>query len=291
LFAHGPVVLALQRITTGALLVFLVAWGIRARPQTSSLESTPGSAAAFALLFVVGAVTVVVIVGVLRIRVRRRRDGDPEETLEPLQFTVWERIAGLLVAAVVLTIPLVAIWGLSRLGNQPHAGPSPVTPTHRRPRPGHPSSNATGSQVPDWVPVLAGVGLLVLVLAVGLAVVVWRRRAPRPESETVLPAKVVAQVQPPTVFDERDPRRGIIAAYRAFEREAAARGVPTEPLRTAGEIAHHQITSRLTRPNTVAALTGLFHRARYSSEPVGEADREYAERLLARLRAELSRSP
>jgi hypothetical protein len=289
LFAHGPVVVALQRIIAGALLVFFVAWGIRARPQTSSLESTPGSAAAFALLFVVGVVTVLVIVGVLRIRVRRR-DGDPEETLEPPQFTGWERIAGMMVAAVVLTVPAVAIWGWSRSGGQSHGGPS-ATPTHPGPQPGHPSSNATGSKVSDWVPVLAGVGLFVLVLAVGLTVVAWRRRHPGPDSETVLPAHVVAsRARQPTAVDERDPRRAIIAAYRAFEHEAAALGVPTEPPRTAEEIAHHQITSRLARPTTVAALTGLFHRARYSSEPVGDADREYAEQLLARLRAELRRS-
>lgn len=293
--AHRSTVLAARKVVGGALLVFLVTWGIRARARLGPLEATHNSAAGFALLLALCVVSILVIVRVLRIRVRWRRDRDPEQALEPQRHSLTSQILALLFVVAALAIPAAVIWGLSRIGSgSSHPAPTTQAPTNTpSPSPAHRSRAVTSSIVPAWILVVVAVGLLVAMLAVLVAVVVWRRRRALPEPKShsgPTHQGVGSPARRPTAPDERGPRWGVIAAYRAFEHEAAARGVPVEPPRTAGEIAHHQITSRLAGGDTVAALTDLFHRARYSSDPISEIDREQADRLLTRLRGEWRQS-
>ena len=85
------------------------------------------------------------------------------------------------------------------------------------------------------------------------------------------------------------PRGDVVATFREFEQHAARLGVPVEPPKTAYDIAQHPVTVHAADPNTIADLTALFHRARYSSETITDADQERAQVLLARIHAQLGR--
>jgi hypothetical protein len=81
----------------------------------------------------------------------------------------------------------------------------------------------------------------------------------------------------------------VVAAFRAFEEDAARLGVPVDPPETAVDIAEHPVTRQAADPRTLADLTALFHRARYSSETITVADQDRAQVLLTQIRAQLGR--
>jgi hypothetical protein len=117
-----------------------------------------------------------------------------------------------------------------------------------------------------------------------------RRRTPADPSTS--PALVSAQVGSPGSWETpagRDARGDVIAAFREFEQDAARLGVPVDPPETAYDIARHPVTVHAADPNTIADLTALFHRARYSSETITDADQERAQVLLTRIHEQLGR--
>ena len=71
---------------------------------------------------------------------------------------------------------------------------------------------------------------------------------------------------------------------RAMERSLADAGSPPRLADTPAEVLGRATASGLVRSAWASTLTGLFRRARYSSHPMTEADREEGWRLVERWR-------
>lgn len=274
----------LYRTLAGGVLVFLVAWSIRARDNLAPGGSSHSGAAQGAILTGLALAALAFAASLLRLPRRPRRPQD-EEVVMPTRLTVWEQV-GLLVAAALL-IPVLAIWGWTRLGENSEVPAPNVTAPIQHPLHGLGADEST-SNGSVWF--LFGLGVAMLVVLLGLSAAAGRRRRPPAGGPTAAQSVTIPAIVRGTDV-ETDPRRAVIAAYRSFEQEAATLGVPIDPPRTSGEITYHTISSHLVHPDTVDALTDLFRRARYSTEPVGETDRNRSEHLLAQLRQQMRRAP
>jgi hypothetical protein len=140
-----------------------------------------------------------------------------------------------------------------------------------------------------WLPE----ALVALLLAAAAGLVLWsmlRRRTQADPSASPMPTSVQAErPRSREIPAGGDARADVVAAFHAFEQDAARLGVPVEPPETAYDIARHPVTVHAADPNAIADLTTLFHRARYSSETITDADQERARVLLARIHAQLGR--
>jgi hypothetical protein len=88
-----------------------------------------------------------------------------------------------------------------------------------------------------------------------------------------------------------DPRRAIIGCYRRFEHALARSRFPRAPWQTPLEFLR-AVLERLPLPaDAVRTLTGLFERARFSDEVLGEADRQAALEAVLAIQASLDARP
>ena len=88
-----------------------------------------------------------------------------------------------------------------------------------------------------------------------------------------------------------DPRRAIIGCYRRFEHALARSRFPRAPWQTPLEFLR-AVLERLPLPaDAVRTLTGLFERARFSDEALGEADRQAALEAVLAIQASLDARP
>jgi hypothetical protein len=142
---------------------------------------------------------------------------------------------------------------------------------------------------PSW-PVFV---VFAVVALAAFALIMYRRRhgalpsaepAPVPDPEPLAEA-VAAGEQ--ALRAETDPRTAIIGCYAAMERSLADAGSPAEAADTPAEVLARATAGGLIRSTSANTLTGLFRRARYSSHPMTEADRETALDALAEVRADL----
>jgi hypothetical protein len=85
-----------------------------------------------------------------------------------------------------------------------------------------------------------------------------------------------------------DARAAIIACYVAMETSLAERGTARKAADTPGELLARATTSGLVRGSASARLTALFYEARFSSHPLGRAQRDAAEEALEELAAALA---
>lgn len=282
--ARGQTATAALRIAFGGALIFLVGWALQVRPRLPPVRSaqSPIADGLFVVVFIVLALVMFAVTPGIRIRRRRRRE--PDDEIVSFTPSVWSRVLAILTVGAMLAISVLVLVELSRREALLKGGPtSPTTPPTA---PNIPQHHTTG-------PLVSGaLGISVLVAAALMALVIsatWKRYRTGPNPSGIGP-RAFHQATDPLPCPETDPRRAVIAAYRAFEQEAATRGVPVSPPRTAGEIAHHQITTGLATPSTVQELTSVFQRARYSQHPIHEADQKHAERLLAEIRNEMEGS-
>ena len=143
---------------------------------------------------------------------------------------------------------------------------------------------------PSW-PVFV---VFAVVALAAFALIMYRRRrqaaltfgepVPDPDPEPLAEA-VAAGEQ--ALRAEADPRTAIISCYAAMERSLADAGSPAEAADTPAEVLARATAGGLIRSTSASTLTGLFRRARYSSHPMTEADRETALGALAEVRADL----
>ena len=84
-----------------------------------------------------------------------------------------------------------------------------------------------------------------------------------------------------------EPRAAIIACYAAMERGFAVAGSAPAAADTPAEVLTRASAAGLVRSGSAEVLTGLFRRARYSSQPMTSADSKTAASALARMRADL----
>jgi hypothetical protein len=142
--------------------------------------------------------------------------------------------------------------------------------------------------------------LLALFAVVALASVAltgYRRRTAAPPKDDLPSGDDPAPLAAALAAGERalhadpDPRTAIIGCYAAMERSLADAGSPPHLSDTPAEVLSRATAGGLVRPTWAGSLTGLFRRARYSSQPMTEADRAEALGALAQVRAELGDAP
>ncbi|GAA4426840.1 hypothetical protein GCM10023169_26080 [Georgenia halophila] len=210
----------------------------------------------------------------------------------------------MLAAALTAVALLVLVWGSS---GQLRLLPQPVTgdggPPQSRDRPTVPADQmtpllpppSTGEQgaealTVEWDLVLA-VGIL---LALALLLVAWRvwrwwrrretdRSLPdddEPDFEVMLRA-TGAQAQRRAA--EGDPRNAIVSCWVSLEDAAERAGLDRQASETATEFTSRVLTAWDVDPATITELGDLYRAARFSREPITEADRRRAVAALGRV--------
>ena len=283
----SPLWTRLQRAAITAVLLALMVWGLRARPLALTAPPPTARPVPFLLTSAFCAAGAAVLVSLARHHPRRRR-ADEREHVVALPYTRWDRLQALTAVVVMLLILALVLWASAHLvggGAGSERIAPPRTPSQVTTRTGTPGASAA-AWLPDALVVLCLVAMAGLILGS-----VLRRRTHSDLSAS--PATASARATLPGSWkqsDHGDARGQVVAAFLAFEEAAARLGVPVDPPETAVDIAQHPVTVKAADPNTIADLTALFHRARYSSEMVTDADKDRAQDLLRRIRAQLGRA-
>lgn len=134
----------------------------------------------------------------------------------------------------------------------------------------------------------------VVVAALGVAVVTGRRlaRASQPtEPDLTGEALAVFERSIADLDDDSDPRAAIIAAYARLLDAFAQRGLAREPAETPVEHLRRGLAALPIRPEPAARVTALFLEARFSTHPMGRAERDEARAALVEARDDLRREP
>jgi hypothetical protein len=228
-----------------------------------------------------GVAFIAFIVVLAMARPRRR----PQQTGEPWRppFPWWAKTLGMLVSAFAVVSPF-AILIASRAR---HRALSPFllhlgVPLGASGRPIAPSAGST------W-PVIAG---MVIAIAVVVTVTVRARSgrsAGRRRNRVSRVAGLIDHLAAGRAALEAggEPREAIIACYAALERGFAAAGSPPAAADTPAELLVRATEAGIVRSASAEVLTGLFRRARYSTEPMTSADSAAAAAALAQMSAEL----
>jgi len=105
------------------------------------------------------------------------------------------------------------------------------------------------------------------------------------EPQTPLVGAVAAGMD--DLASERDPRRAVIKAYARMEGALGESGVPRRPYEAPLEYLESALLRLRVSGQSVARLTSLFERARFSQHEIQEPMRREALSALADLQAEL----
>jgi Domain of unknown function (DUF4129) len=147
--------------------------------------------------------------------------------------------------------------------------------------------NAFGAIAAATIAAVALLAAALLVLgAVGLAQLRKRRQRAAPTEEEAVMSAVEESLD--DLRRERDVRRAIIACYARMERSLERAGSGRRPAEAPFDYLV-RILERITANGRAArTLTELFERAKFSVEPMVEADKQQAISALELLRAEVS---
>jgi Domain of unknown function (DUF4129) len=276
------------RVAAVAVLLAVTAAGLRVR-GTFSNGSNPttlgasGSVLATALYAAEGLALVAFIVLLVSARPQRKPKRDETEPPRP-PLPWWAKTLGLLVALAAIITPFAVLFTR-------HTRKTPV-----RPLPGAPGSGSLGLTAPQassstW-PVIAG---MVIAIAVVLALTVLSRRrrapdAPRDRGRRLAGLLDSLAAGRGALIAGGEPREAIIACYVAMERGFAAAGSAPAAADTPAEVLTRASEAGLVRSDSAGTLTGLFRRARYSSEPMTSADSAAAAAALDQMRGDLTQS-
>jgi len=232
----------------------------------------------------------VVIVTLFVILLVRHGRGSQEPTAVKLRGVLLLVLGAGAIGAGVLMVAGLHVKGLGVGRRLPPIGHPTATPSFSsRPHPG------SGSALHFPVTVLL-YALLVVVLLAGVAVSIWWARRLRPPI-ALRPDEVIAE--DPEQLREAvesgrsalrtvdDARAAIIACYLAMETTLAERGAARGAAGTPGELLTRATEAGLVRGSAAGQLTALFYEARFSSHPLGQRQRDAAERALDELAADL----
>jgi hypothetical protein len=289
----------MARLLQLVLLVVLVIAGLRGAvpaPRWNGPLKSYGVAIGIALE---------VILGGLLIAVRRRdatasraaasRPYDPaEQDIEParaLRFVLKYVLAlGLAVIAVVLVTNLHLHFFDGK------AGPLPTQPSAHKITP-KPLPIGGGRPNIPLGPILYALAIIAIIAAIAVSIW-WASHLRRPVTPQVIEEDVSAEELRAAVDEGRaalaevdDARAAIIACYVAMERRLADRGTARGAADTPDELLARAVASGTVRGAAARRLTALFYEARFSTHPLGAAQRDAAGAALDELAGELAGRP
>jgi hypothetical protein len=289
----------LARLLPLALLVVLAIVGLRGivpAPRWNGPLRAEGVAIGIALEVVLG---VLLVITLRRDRAERQAaaarpysEADDEIAVPAaLRFALkWLLGGGMVAIAAVLISNLHLHFFI-----KPH--PLPVRPAPIPPRritaPHGPSQPAYHFPLG---PILYGLLVFVIVAAVAISLW-WAARQLRPTLPRLLPDAADADELREAVESGRlafaeldDARAAIIACYVAMESSLADRGAARDVAGTPDELLARVVSAGIVRGAAARRLTGLFYEARFSTHPLGRAERDAASAALDELAAELGAS-
>jgi Domain of unknown function (DUF4129) len=272
------------RVAGAALLLAAAVAGLRAGGAFDNAPKPGAAGLSGAVLVTVlaageGVAFVAFVVVLAAARLRRRR---PERAGEPPRPRLpwWAKTLAVLACIFAVATPLALLIG----GKARHRTPQPflLHPGVASGNPGHPVAPPGGS---TW-PLIAG---MVLAIAVVVAVALRaraRRHAedPRPRLAGLIESLAAGRA---ALAAGRTPREAIIACYAAMERGFAAAGSAPAAADTPAEVLTRATEAGIVRSANAEVLTGLFRRARYSTEPMTSADSASAASALALMQADM----
>jgi Domain of unknown function (DUF4129) len=286
----------LARLLPLALLVVLAIVGLRGivpAPRWNGPLRAEGVAIGIALEVVLG---VLLVITLRRDRAERQAaaarpysEADDEIGVPAaLRFALrWLLGAGMVAIAAVLISNLHLHFFI-----KPH--PLPVRPA---PLPSRRPTTAPRAPQPAYHfplgPILYGLLVFAIVAAVAISLW-WAARQLRP----ALPAAVAGEADAEELLEAvesgrlafaelDDARAAIIACYVAMERSLADRGAARGVAGTPDELLARVVSAGIVRGAGARRLTGLFYEARFSTHPLGRAERDAASAALDELAAEL----
>jgi uncharacterized membrane protein YdfJ with MMPL/SSD domain len=276
------------RLLPLALLIVLGLAGLRGAVGTPRWDGPlhrDGLAVGLALEAVFAVLTVLTL--------RRHRSAHQDLVAHKLRATLFTALGvGAAIVAVVTLLGL-NLHLFDRRGKP--LPPRPPLPTRSQgtPRPAHQAAST-----PFHFPLAALLyTLLVLLLLAAIAVSIWWARRLRPavparddaliveDSEDLREAVESGRSALRTVDDAR---AAIIACYLAMEQSLAERGTARSLADTPDELLARARARGVVRGTAAARLTALFYEARFSSHPLGPAQRDAAEKALDDLAAALA---
>jgi hypothetical protein len=271
------------RLLPLALLIVLGLAGLRGAVGTPRWDGPlhrDGLAVGLALEAVFAVLTVLTL--------RRHRSAHQDLVAHKLRATLFTALG---VGAAIVAV--VTLLGLNLHLFDRRANRCPRAPRCRTPRPAH-----QAAPTPFHFPLAALLyTLLVLLLLAAIAVSIWWARRLRPavparddaliveDSEDLREAVESGRSALRTVDDAR---AAIIACYLAMEQSLAERGTARSLADTPDELLARARARGVVRGTAAARLTALFYEARFSSHPLGPAQRDAAEKALDELAAALA---
>lgn len=136
---------------------------------------------------------------------------------------------------------------------------------------------------------VAVVGLMLLLYLAVVVVSSWWRAWRDRERPVRVTARNLVALDPPVgnevTLDETaqfdalahgEPRNAIVACWLRLEDDVAAAGWPRQPAETSAEYTSRVLAAAGLDREAVHALAALYREARFSSHPLGEADRDRA---------------
>lgn len=271
-----------------AVAVAVVAMAARAPLSGATPVDASSAQAPTTALFMLVAGTGVVMLGALVLllwSMRRRKDDPPER--EPTRIEVpwiWKVVTTALPFALGGALVAAAVSGTRSVRSVPPSGGA----TSGVARLGGAAGGATqssggrgGFTVPGWLPWTL-LAIVSIALAAGVVVLWLRRERTATEQPETRAARAAVHAAIGALDDEADPRRAVIAAYGAMQRELGEHGVARAPAEAPREYLERALKASRATESEARTLTGLFEEARYSTHPIPERFREAA---LAALRS------
>jgi len=288
---------AVARAAAVIVLLAVAVMGLRARGafshRVSSLLTEAGSSVVIYVFVAaegVGLVACVILLALVLRRPRRRKRDDDNDEQQPWRPLVpwWARALGVVLALALLAAPFVILVANRGRTFTPPVVAHPSGPLRGT---GHQVASSPGSLV--W-PLVAGV----IIAAVALLVLAVLSRRGRHGNDAAGPGQVPAAARVAEGLEAGsdaleaggESRAAIIACYAAMERGFAAAGSAPAAADTPAEVLTRASRAGIVRSGPAEVLTGLFRRARYSTEPMTSADSGTAASALTQMRADLGRS-
>jgi Domain of unknown function (DUF4129) len=276
-----------RRVAAVAVLLAATAAGLQARgtfTRGSNLAAAGASGAVLAIVLSAAEGVALIAFIIVLVSARPRRPRNDEQELMRLPFPWWAKALGILLALAALVTPFAVLFTRKSqtISSRPLRGAVGVGRSGRLIAP---------SAGPIW-PVITGMAIAVAVV-VALTVLSRRRRSagtPRDRGHRLTRLLESLAAGSDALNAGGEPREAILACYAAMERGFAAAGSAPAAADTPAEVLARATGAGIVRSGPGEVLTGLFRRARYSTQPMTRGDAGAAGDALAQMRADLAAS-